>query len=203
MMNSLLKPQTQLASNTLHRFSTITGPVKLLGSLVVCMAFVASVQAQANVTLAWNPIADPLVAGFNVYYGGASGVYTNEINAGTNTSVTISNMTIGATYYFASTTYSAAGAESALSPEVSYTVPPPPAVSPPPAVQLTVASAQQFNLTVTGLNGHNYDIQASQDLVNWTVIGTVTLGTGGSTTFTDTNAANFSSRFYRTLDIQP
>jgi hypothetical protein len=197
-MNTFLKRQRQLASDMMQRFSTITGPVKLLGSLVVCTAFVASVQAQANVTLAWNPIADPLVAGFNVYYGGTSGVYTNEINVGTNTSVTISNLTMGATYYFASTTYTADEAESAFSSEVSYTVP-----TPPPAVQLAVTSAQQFNLTVTGLNGHTYDIQASQDLVNWTVIGTVTPDASGSATFTDTNATSFPSRFYRTVDIQP
>ena len=79
--------------------------------------------AQANVTLAWNPSANPIVAGFNIYYGGQSRVYTNEINAGTNTSLSISNLLNGSTYYFAATTYSAAGAESALSSEVSYTVP--------------------------------------------------------------------------------
>ena len=184
------------ANDGLRRFSTIAVLAKLLGGPLTLMAFVASVQAQANVTLAWSPIADPLVAGFNIYYGGASGVYTNEINAGTNTSLTISNLTAGATYYFASTTYSAAGAESALSTAVSYTVPL------PPAVQLAVTPAQQFVLTVTGLNGHAYDIQASPDLKTWIVIGTVTLGGSGSTTYTDTNAASFSSRFYRTRDTQ-
>jgi len=177
----------------------ITRRTKFWGGLLVVMAFVAaSALAQANVTLAWSPIANPLVAGFNVYYGGASGVYTNAINVGTNTSLTIFNLTMGATYYFASTTYSAAGAESAKSAEVSFIVP-----TPPPAVQLAVTSAQQFNLTVTGLNSHTYDIQASQDLVNWTVIGTVTLDASGSATFTDTNAASFSSRFYRTVDNHP
>jgi hypothetical protein len=88
--------------------------------------------AQANVTLAWNPSTNPIVAGVNIYYGGQSRVYTNEINAGTQTSLSISNLLKGSTYYFAATTYSAAGAESALSSEVSYTVPLP--VNQPPTL---------------------------------------------------------------------
>jgi hypothetical protein len=32
----------------------------------------------------------------------------------------------------------------------------------------------------------------------WTVIGTATMGASGSLDFTDTNAASFSTRFYRT-----
>ena len=152
----------------------------------------------ANVTLAWNPSSDPLVAGFNLYYGGVSGIYTNKTAAGAATSLTISNLIPGTTYYFAATTYSAAGAESAVSSEVSYTVP-----SSSSGVQLTVTTAKQFILTVTGPVGQSYDIQATQDFIAWTVIGTVTVGSNGSFTFTDTNAAGFSQRFYRTHEITP
>ena len=66
-----------------------------------------------------------------------------------------------------------------------------------PGVQLRVTPTRQFILTVTGTIGHTYNIQATQDFKTWTVIGTVTVGTGGSSTFTDTNAASFSKRFYR------
>jgi len=51
---------------------------------------------------------------------------------------------------------------------------------------------------VTGPVGHTYDIQATQDFVTWTVIGIVTMGASGTLNFTDTNAAAFSRRFYRT-----
>ena len=51
---------------------------------------------------------------------------------------------------------------------------------------------------MTGPVGHTYEIQATQDFKTWTVIGTVTVGTNGSFIFTDTNAASFSRRFYRT-----
>jgi len=111
--------------------------------------------ASANVTLSWNQSSDPIVAGYNIYYGGASGVYTNVINAGTNTSVTISNLIVGATYYFASTTYTVAGALSALSSEVSYTVPAP-ASQPPtlnPINNLTInANAGAQTVTLTGIS---------------------------------------------------
>ena len=64
-------------------------------------------------------------------------------------------------------------------------------------VQFQVTPAKQFILTVTGTIGHTYNVQASQDLITWTVIGTVTMGANGSSNFTDTNAASFSKRFYR------
>jgi hypothetical protein len=65
-------------------------------------------------------------------------------------------------------------------------------------VQLRITPTRQFILTVNGLIGHTYDIQATQDFKTWTVIGTVTVGASGSLDFTDTNAASFSRRFYRT-----
>ena len=77
----------------------------------------------ASVTLAWNQSTDPIVAGYNIYYGGKSGIYTNEITVGNATNVTIVGFSKGVTYYFAATTYSAAGVESSFSSEIFYTVP--------------------------------------------------------------------------------
>ncbi len=124
-----------------------------LGCFVAINPILSSVAA--NVTLMWNPSPDPIVAGYDIYFGGASGVYTNAIDAGTNTSLTISNLTVGATYYFASTTYSAAGAVSAFSSEVAYIVPASP-VSPPtlnPIGNLTInANAGSQIVSLTGLS---------------------------------------------------
>jgi hypothetical protein len=100
----------------------------------------------------------------------------------------------GATYYFAATAFNTAGLESDYSNEISYTVP----IAAFPGVELRVTPTRQFILTVTGTIGHTYDVQASQDLSTWRVIGTVTVGASGSVDFTDTNAANFLKRFYRT-----
>jgi hypothetical protein len=73
----------------------------------------------------------------------------------------------------------------------------------PPAfeVQLSVTPTGQFMLTVTGQTNQTYEIQATQNFITWTVIGTVITGTNGSFNFTDTNAASFSSRFYRAEDM--
>jgi len=192
-MTTLHEQSTQQANLVLLQFSKITGTAKFLGSLVILMALILLVKSQANVKLTWNPSTDPIVAGLNIYYGGASGTYTNTTSVGMAPSLTISNLAIGATYFFAATTLSAAGAESALSSEVAYTVP-----APTSRLQLSVTAAKQFVLTVTGPLGHIYDVQATQDFITWTGIGTVTVGANGSIAFTDTNAASFKTRFYRT-----
>jgi hypothetical protein len=111
-----------------------------------------SAFASANVTLAWNRSSDPIIAGYDIYYGGASGVYTNVIDAGNSTSVTISNLINGATYYFAAATYSAAGAVSALSSEVAYTIPQPPPRLDPIGNQIINATAGTQTVSLTGLS---------------------------------------------------
>jgi hypothetical protein len=82
-----------------------------------------SAFATGSVTLAWNASTDSSVAGYNVYYGGASGAYTNKICAGDATNATISGLVEGTTYYFAATTYASSSMESPFSSEVSYLVP--------------------------------------------------------------------------------
>ena len=92
----------------------------------VCSLFAALATLHSladTLTLAWDASTDPTVVGYNVYYGVASRTYTNMINVGDVTTVTISNLVPGVTYYFAATTYNAAGLESDYSTELSYTVP--------------------------------------------------------------------------------
>ena len=157
------------------------------------LAFSATLPADQSVNLAWSPSLDTNVVGYNIYYGGVSGNYTNKINAGNGTNVTISGLMAGATYYFAATAYDAQSNESVFSSEISYLV-----LSNLASVKIRSGLAGQFILTVTGATGQTYEVLASTDLTVWTVIGTVTPGNGGSLAFTDTNAANFPQRFYRT-----
>ncbi len=196
-MNIIHEGRAQRANAVLLWPFKITGLTKFLRGLVILAALSTTVQAGQSVTLAWNRSTDPIVTGYNVYYGGASGAYTNEICAGNATNATISGLIEGTTYYFAATTYSAAGMESPFSSEVSCLVP----MNAPVGLateQIRLATGGQFILTVTGPVGHTYDIQATQDFKTWTVIGTATVGANGSLNFTDTNAASFSRRFYRT-----
>jgi hypothetical protein len=83
-----------------------------------------SALASGSVTLAWNPVGSSTIAGYNIYYGGVSGVYTNKISVGkATTEATISGLIQGTTYYFAATTYAASGVESARSSQLAYLIP--------------------------------------------------------------------------------
>ena len=80
--------------------------------------------ATGTVTLAWDPSSGTnVIANYNVYYGGASAAYTNVVAAGTNTTVSISNLVEGATYYFAAAAVDTYGLESDYSTEVSTLIP--------------------------------------------------------------------------------
>ena len=57
-----------------------------------------------------------------------------------------------------------------------------------------------FQLQLSGPPASTYIIQASTNLRDWTPISTNS-GLTGSVVFTDTNAANFSQRFYRALAL--
>ena len=161
----------------------LDNPVPVLG---------VTLPVSYSVTLAWNSSSSTNVVGYNVYYGLASGVYSNmESVTGTNT--TIIGLAAGTTYFFAATAVDALGVESPFSNEASFT-------TGVPTVRVRTATAGQFVMTVSGLIGQTYEIEATPDLVTWTVIGMVTLDASGSSDFTDTNAANFPQRFYRTRE---
>lgn len=151
------------------------------------------IQAAQSVTLAWDSSPDPTVVGYNIYSGVASGTYTNRVDAGNATTGNISNLVEGTTYFFAVTAYDASGLESDFSNEISFTVP-----EALPTLEIHGVTGGQFVFSVTGPVGTTYDIEATEKFTNWIMIGTVTLGAGGSVDFTDTNAANFPKRFYRT-----
>jgi hypothetical protein len=79
--------------------------------------------ATQNVSLAWDASPDPDVVGYYIYYGAASGDFTNRVSVGNVTSATVSNLAEGALYFFAATARNTSGLESDFSNEVSYSVP--------------------------------------------------------------------------------
>jgi len=182
--------------------SRVVGFTTLLGTILFLALLLNPVQALSGpgnfVTLAWDRSPDSSVTGYRIHYGAASGNYTNSIVVGNVTTNAVQELTSGVTYFFAITAFAASGLESGFSNETSYTVP-----TGLPTVQLRLASNGQPVLTVKGLSGHTYEIQATQGLIRWTTIGTATLGASGAVDFADTNAAGFPKRFYRTRDTQP
>src|ERR1017187_6939280 len=100
------------------RRSNLLGLMFCLGTTFIIAAFAASAQGQSSATLAWNPVAGNVVAGYRLYQGGASLTYTNIIAAGNVTNETVSNLASGANYFFAVTAVGTNGQESAYSSEV-------------------------------------------------------------------------------------
>lgn len=89
--------------------------MRILMMVMLALAIAVSGQA-ATVNLAWD--ASSGATGYKVYYGSASGNYTQSIDAQTATSIAVPSLTAGQTYYFAATAYNSAN-ESGYSNEVS------------------------------------------------------------------------------------
>ena len=89
--------------------------------LVFSLLFASTPDVRAaEVTLAWDPNPEPSVQGYRVYFGKASGFYTNVFDAGNRTDCVIPGLDAGTTYFFACTAYSATGDESDFSGEIVY-----------------------------------------------------------------------------------
>ena len=73
----------------------------------------------AQIRLAWDPNTESDLAGYKVYYGTGSRIYGSPINVGNVTTYTLTNLTLGQTYFIAVTAYNASNNESGYSNEVS------------------------------------------------------------------------------------
>ncbi|NNL76885.1 MAG: fibronectin type III domain-containing protein, partial [Desulfobacterales bacterium] len=92
--------------------------------LVNCaiIGLIPGVSRAADITLGWDANTETDLAGYIVYYGTDSGVYSNNIDVGNNTQHTISNLQNGVTYYLAVSAYDFNNSESDYSAEVVYTI---------------------------------------------------------------------------------
>jgi len=108
---------------------------------MILMLPVFSQEAHAaQVTLAWNANNEPTVAGYRVYYGTASRVYSMVVDVGNWTNCVISELQDGITYFFTATAYDSEGSESSYADEISYTVPA--GASPSPDSSPTTSSSE-------------------------------------------------------------
>lgn len=150
----------------MHRFSISSQCVCFLMGILVSFFFLLiplSVQDVhgANVTLAWDPNLEANLKGYKVYYGSASGNYSFVVDAGHWTSLTISGLEAGKTYYFAATAYGPAGEESGMSDELRYDTPRPDShfLSP------TKVSGDTADYTIPASAGPNGSISSSGNVV--------------------------------------
>jgi hypothetical protein len=159
----------------MHRFSTSSqGACFLIGILASFFLPLIPWNVQnvhgADITLAWDPNTEVNLKGYKVYYGSASGNYSFIVDAGNRTSLTISGLEAGKTYYFAATAYGPAGEESGMSDELRYDTPRPDShfLSP------TKASGDTASYTINASAGPNGSISSS---------GNIAVSRGSSKTF--------------------
>ena len=195
MTNFSLPHETPVKRSVLRSFTKALLPVVL-----VALAKIGSANAASTVSLAWNTSPDPTVTGYHLYQGGASGVYTNMVVAGS-TNVTVNNLVTQRTYYFAVTAFDAIGLESPYSNEIAYTVP----VSNAPPVLLTSCHrlpTGNYSISGTAAANQTCVLEAAPNLnkgVSWTFVVTNTANASGAFTCNDLKATNYPVRFYRVL----
>ena len=150
--------------------------VGLLAFAVITLSISSPYGAYgAQATLTWNapatntdgtPLTD--LSGYKIYYGTASGNYSQTIDVGGITSSTVSNLTDGTTYYFAMTAYDTSGNESAYSNEVSK----------------TTQTVQQYSLAITKSGTGSGTVTSSAGGINCGTACTATYSPGSVVTLT-------------------
>ncbi len=89
--------------------------------IIGCICFSAFAD---EVQLTWNANSETDIAGYRIYKGLQSGAYTSNVfTSNLATSITMSGLEAGKTYYFAATAINSSSLESDFSDEVAYTVP--------------------------------------------------------------------------------
>jgi hypothetical protein len=92
---------------------------------LLAFVFMLALPAACGDTLgrarfSWEAVANPVVSGYKVHWGTASGVYAHTVDAGNVTEVIIGEFSEGIEYFAAITAYSDSGEESDFSTEISF-----------------------------------------------------------------------------------
>ena len=170
-----------------------------LSGLVLGLALLGNLPAMAaqptsSVILNWAPSPSPGIAGYNIYSGGVSGIYTNKFAAGNVTNATLANLVVGSTFYFAATSYDTAGNESPFSNEAVYVIPAG-TTGLPVVLGKPSLSGGSFSFTIPGTAGASFAVEISTNLIGWVRFQTNT----APFTFVETNFSRSGKRFYRTV----
>lgn len=121
--------------------------LKTIGALVIATQAFA---AKSDVTLAWNPVQGTVISNYTVTWGTNSGVYIFEANAGTLTTLTVTNLSPNTAYYLAVYATAQDGSQSPDSNEILYTNSP---VAAPPDLPVTNGTAGGGGTNATNSGG--------------------------------------------------
>lgn len=225
----IARPLPPAFTDSTRRFSSSSRLRRRLELLALCLLTLGLpliVPATATdlpattppINLIWNANPEPELAGYKVYYGTASGVYTQSVDMGNQTTAALTNLSVGVTYFSVVTAYDAQRLESPPSVEISFTPVAPP---PPPTVTLETLTPPDNNpfpesetaplmsdhsplpsgecrFTITAPAGQTLEIYATADLLNWTQVATST-NPSGMLRVTDHQSANGLQRFYQVV----
>jgi hypothetical protein len=113
--------------------------------LVAAPVYITPTNPVPVVSLGWTASSDSTVVNYFIYYGVASGAYTNKIGCGNVLTTTVTLPQRGVQYFFAATASDSTGLESEFSNEVSYTPKLPPGA---PGMKPPVTLAVQTKASV-------------------------------------------------------
>jgi hypothetical protein len=96
-----------------------TSILKRASTIFLLIVLAASNVFAGSVTATWNKNIEPDIAGYKLFFGKTTGVYTDSIDVGNITTTEINDLNDRSKYFFAVTAYDSVGNESSLSKEVS------------------------------------------------------------------------------------
>ncbi len=163
-----------------------------------------NLNAQDSVSLTWNPPSGGgSVSGYALYAGVLGGPFTQRMDVGMNTTVTVTGLPAGQTNCFVVAAYDVLGIESQVSNEAQFATPtnkivptsPPPFT--PPSLQIT--NNGRVLITSAGVPNQTCLLQDSTNLTDWSFV--FTNATGGALGYTVPIPSGASWRFYRGLTV--
>lgn len=173
---------------------------------VISWAFVACGAGNVSVRLQWDPSPSSHVVGYAVYYGTSSGNYTARVDAGSQTTVSISGLVEATTYYFAAVAYTDYGVESLPSDELAYKVPSLP-INPGSTIRILGLAliAEQVALSWVTRPGETYIVVYKDSLADpfWIVASPALVATGTVLHWTEAETAGKRRRFYSVTRLLP
>ena len=142
--------------------------------LAFCPLTQANQIVTASVTLAWNPSSSAGVAGYRLQSSADGITYNNPVDAGTNTTWTVTGLQGGSTNYFEVAAYDTNNNQSPPSSPVEYVVP---GTNSTVAVQANPANAGSVTGGGSFATGSSVTVTATANsgytFSNWTANGTV------------------------------
>ncbi|MBI4765385.1 MAG: fibronectin type III domain-containing protein [Deltaproteobacteria bacterium] len=184
--------RNSLANHIYFHRSILFPILVLLYFLAVILLIPFSKGHGAQVTLTWDPNNEPDLAGYEIYYGTASGNYQFNVDVGNVNTHTVNSLNTGVTYYFAATAYNTSGLESSYSNEVVYSVPAC-TYSISPSSASFPASGGSGSVLVTTQAGCNWGTSAPPSWVTVNSGSGTGNGTMGYTVSANTGAARMAS----------